>query len=103
MCKYHIFLTFGCCFGTRILKFITPTDDMAPIMVCVGAFVVGVVTTAICSLEAHALLAFMLIWKSASSIKTQFLEKSIYELLHATTNRNVFGWYLSLLLPRTKK
>lgn len=50
----------------------TPTNDMAPRMVCVRVFVIGAVIAAICPLGAHALFVFMLVWKPASSIKSLF-------------------------------
>lgn len=50
----------------------TPTNDMAPRMVCVRVFVIGAVIAAICPLGAHALFVFMLVWKPTSSIKSLF-------------------------------
>lgn len=51
-------------------RWYSTNNGIASIMVCVNAFVVGVVTTAIRPLESHALLAFMLVWKPVSSVKT---------------------------------
>lgn len=79
------FLISGGCFGIRTLKLITPTDETVPITVGDSALVVGVVTTAICHLGAQALLDLMLILKLASSVNTQFFEKSISKSFQVVT------------------